>query len=339
MQPLRRLVAIPASIVLLLALSGSGTTARADPSADRPRVVLLNYPEATCQEHDLYCEPFQRAARTTGVSGQIRSLTQREDPVDALELLGRQGHDLVIAASVYPVELAKAAGRVPNGKFAIVDWSLGLVPGRPRNVQGVVFRTSEAAYLAGWLAASLEARRPGPDVLGVVGGVKAPPVLDYVIGFMAGARRASPSIRVLTGYSGDFMDGTKCAAIARRQIALGAGAVFDVAGVCGLGALAAAADSGVWGIAVDTDQTLLGPHILTSVLKNFDPAFLALFRQVKKGRIVTGRDNVLRLRDGAVGLGRISPRVPASIRKGVERLRRDIVAGRVQVPAATWTRG
>ena len=192
-----------------------------------------------------------------------------------------------------------------------MDASRTAVKGPPRNLEGVVFRTSEAAYLAGWLAGKLERRRPGRDVVGVVGGMKVQSVRDFVVGFAAGARRAAPGIEVLVDYSDDFLDRSKCAALARRQIARGAGTVFNVAGECGLGTLAAAASGGVWGVGVDSDQSFLGPHVLTSVLKRYDAGFLGLLRQVKSGHVVTGRDTILGMRDGAVGLGYDQPQGPA----------------------------
>ena len=61
------------------------------------------------------------------------------------------------------------------------------------------------------------------------------------------------------GYSDDFTDASKCAAIARSQIARGAGTVFNVAGACGLGTLRAARRAGIWGIGVDSDQLSSAP--------------------------------------------------------------------------------
>jgi len=50
--------------------------------------------------------------------------------------------------------------------------------------------------------------------------------------------------------------------VALSQIAKGSRVVFQVAGVCGLGALEAASEHGIWGIGVDVDQSHLGQHIL-----------------------------------------------------------------------------
>ncbi len=135
-------------------------------------------------------------------------------------------------------------------------------------------------------------------------------------------------------YSNDFVDPTKCEAIARSQIARGAGAVFNVAGACGLGTLRAAQAAGVWGIGVDTDQSFLGPHILTSVTKGYEAGYAELLRQVRLGKIRAGRTTVLTLRDGGAGLGRISPKVPASLRAQLARVRERILSGEIRVPVA-----
>ena len=177
----------------------------------------------------------------------------------------------------------------------------------------------------------LERRRPGPDVVGVVAAVKVmPAVNDYVVGFRAGARciaRDQGSGRLLER----FRRPAKCEAMARSQIANGAGAVFDVAGDCGLGALAAAKEADVWGIGVDREMSSLGPHILTSVVKRFDVGFSRCFARRGPGGFAMA-PNGAHASDGAVGLGRISPKVPAGYRRELDRLRRQIVAGKIRVP-------
>jgi len=319
---------------VLLAAAGTGTGAQDESEQAQLSVVFL-IESLGCGDpfNKLLCDGFTRASRRTGVAAKIISASVREDPVDTLELVAKQRHDLVVVFGFTNFDaLGVVSVRRPKQRFAVVDRSRADIQRRPRNVRGVVFRGSEAAYLAGFLAARLEQRRAGPDILGVVGGVKLPAVDDFIVGFRAGAHRASPGVKVLVGYSNDFVDQSKCEAIARQQIARGAGAVFNVAGGCGLGTLEAAKDRGVWGIGVDTDQSFLGPHVLTSVVKRFEVGFLKLLRELKSGAIRTPGDTVLTLRDGGVGLGKISPKVPAALRAEIDRLRRRIVAGEIRVP-------
>ena len=103
--------------------------------------------------------------------------------------------------------------------------------------------------------------------ISVVGGVKIPPVDSFIAGYRAGAKKCVPSMKVLIGYSQDFIAQDKCKALALNQIAAGSKVVFNVAGPCGLGALEAAKEQSVWGDGVDVDQSYLGPQVLTSALK------------------------------------------------------------------------
>ena len=321
-------------VIVLLALAGAAGVSTA---ADNPREVVVVLDPGGCPDARTLqlCEGFERASRQTGVAGRIVTPTVREDLADVLGLLARRNYSAIIlwGLSATPA-LQAVAARYLGSKFVVMDGSRTDVRGRPRNVEGIVFRTSEVAFLAGWLAGKLERRRRGRDVVGVVGGADIPSVRDFVVGFRAGARRAAPGVEVLVDYSGDFVDSSKCAAIARRQVVRGAGTLFNVAGECGLGTMQVAADSGVWAVGEDTDQSSLGPHVLTSVLRHLDTGFAAVLDQVNAGRVATGHDTVLGLPEGAVGLGRISPRVPRSIVARLDDVRSDILAGRIRVPSA-----
>lgn len=318
------------ALVLVLGLVGTTALAiGADGAQQHPRVVLVTN---NCSEHNFLCPPFEAALRRTGVSGKIISPDDREDPVATLSLLATQGYDLIVVDIFWSDILAQVAPRFPKTHFAIIDEALGLVRGRPKNVQAVVLRTNETSYLAGWLAGEMEKRRPGRDIVGVVGGISFQAVDDFIVGFRAGVLRASPHALVLVDYSGDFTDPSKCEAIARRQIARGARVVFNVAGACGQGTLRAAKRAGVWGIGVDTDESGLGPHILTSVVKRYDGVMRTLLEQVRDGHIPGGVTTALTLGDHGATLGRISPKVPASLRAALDALARQIIMGAIRVP-------
>ncbi len=317
----------------MAAACGTNAGPMAAPRPD-PRVAVV-LQVGGCADTDTLelCEGIRHAIRRTGVDARILSPTFRDDLGDFLALIARQSYDAVVLFGVHrDPRVSAAARRYPNVPFIAMDAPRTGVPNAPPNLQGEVLQAREAAFLAGWLAAKLEQRRPGPDVLGAVGGLKVPGVATFVDGFAAGARRAAPHVRLLVDYSRDWVDQAKCAALARRQIARGAGTVFNVAGACGLGTMQAAADAGIWAIGVDSDQSFLGPHVLTSVLKSFEAGFVDVFNRVKNGTLRTGRDVVLTMRDGAAGLGTISPRAPRDLVTQVRLLERRLVTGALRVP-------
>ena len=83
-------------------------------------------------------------------------------------------------------------------------------------------------------------KQGGKQVIGAVGGLNIPPVDIWIAGYEYCAKLFNPQIKVLVGYSQDFVTSDKCKTVAENQIAQGAQVLFQVAGGCGLGTLKAA---------------------------------------------------------------------------------------------------
>jgi basic membrane protein A len=282
--------------------------------------------------NQLAYEGLKRAEKELGIEIRVAQSRSAADYVPNHTSLARQGYDLVIGVGFAQGDaVAEAAKRFPETKYLIVDVDQTTLKGTPENVVGLLFREEQAGYLAGVLAAS--SVEPGqPPVVASVGGFKEPPVDRFIAGFQAGARWAQPQITTLNGYSSDWDDQAKCKEIALNQIARGASVIFQVAGGCGLGALDAARERGVWGIGVDADQSFLGKHVLTSALKRVDEAVFRTIRSVVEGRWQGGRNLVFGLEEDGVGLGRISAEVPPEDRAAVESARQKILSGDVEIP-------
>jgi basic membrane protein A len=105
--------------------------------------------------------------------------------------------------------------------------------------------------------------------------------------------------------------------------------IFQVAGGCGLGALDAAKEKGMWGIGVDADQSFLGPHILTSAVKRVDTAVFDAIKTVVDGKY-KGGNLVFGLKDNGVAIGKISPKVPQDEIAKVNQVRADIISGKIK---------
>jgi basic membrane protein A and related proteins len=279
---------------------------------------------------------FERAIRAFHVQARVVQFDPRQGPGPTLASLARQRYDLVLMGEVQSgldVDAVVAVGkRFPQTRFVLVDPPF--IERWPKNVQGSIWRVEEPAYLAGFLAGLEEKIRTGRDVVGSIGGYPIVSVNAFIAGFQAGAKKADPGITTLRAYTYNFFSTAKCRAAALSQITQGAGVLFNVAGACGLGTLRAAKDEGVWGVGVDVDQSFLGPHILTSVLKRFDVEIYDTVRALVNGHLKTGGNAVWDVRNGAVGLGPISPKVPRSYLRRVERIRREIAWGGIKVPSA-----
>jgi basic membrane protein A and related proteins len=271
-----------------------------------------------------------RASRELGVAQRVYQAKSTQEYVPNLSTFARQGYDLIIGVGFTEANaIDTAANTFPKSNFAIVDVDQTEEPHKPPNLLGLLFREQETGYLVGYLAGLEMKRLPGPDIIGSVGGQKQPPVDRFIAGYQAGAKAADPGIQTLNDYSQDFNDQAKCKQIALNEIEQGAGAVFAVAGGCGLGALDAAKEKNVWGIGVDADQSFLGPHILTSAVKRVDTAVFEAIKRVVDGNF-KGGNLVFGLKDNGVGMGKISPKVPKSEVAAVNKIRADIISGKIK---------
>ncbi len=275
---------------------------------------------------------LQEAQKSLGIQYRVAESKSPADYIPNLASFARQGYDLVVGVGYTEIgAMGAVAKRFPNTHFAIVDVAQGDLAGKPKNVQGLLFHEEQVGYLAGYLAGLETLRLPGRDVVSSVAGQKQPPVDRFIAGYQAGAKKANPKVKTLNGYSQDFNDQAKCKAIADNQIAAGSRAVFAVAGGCGLGALDSARTSKVWGIGVDADQSFLGPHILTSATKKVDRAVYLSIVSVQKGTF-KGGDAVFGLKEGGVGLGKISPKVPKAETARLNAIKSQLVSGKIVPP-------
>jgi basic membrane protein A and related proteins len=277
--------------------------------------------------NELAYKGLQRAQRELGVEGRVVESRSAADYVPNMTALIRQGYDLIIGVGFAQGDaVATAAKRFPDRKFAIVDVDQGSLKGTPENVQGLLFKEEEVGYLAGYLAA-LAAERDGSKAISAVGGFKEPPVDRFIAGYRAGAQQAVPGTKVTWSYSSDWDDQAKCKELALNQIAAGSKVIFQVAGGCGLGALSAAKQRGVWGIGVDADQSFLGPHVLTSALKGVDEAVFQTIEAARDDSFQGGGNEVFGLDRDGVGLGTISPKASEEDTAKVEDVREQLAGG------------
>jgi basic membrane protein A len=148
----------------------------------------------------------------------------------------RAGANLVIAAGFLLGDtMKKYAKQFPKIDFAITDDSAAAVGGF-KNELGITYATPENGCLVGVLAAK-EAQSMGGHVIGAVGGIKLPSVDSYIAGYKYCAAKAVPGTTTLVQYSNSFTDESACSNVAQNEIGQGAEVIFQVAGLCGDGAL------------------------------------------------------------------------------------------------------
>jgi basic membrane protein A len=285
--------------------------------------------------NQLALEGCQRAEAELGATCRALESRSTGDYIPNFTRLIRDDAGLSVATGFLLAEATHtAAQRFPDANFAIVDYSVAAPPfeGETPNVLGLTFRTNENSYMIGCLAA-LMADREGSNTISAVGGIKIPTVDIFIAAYRAGARECVPGMRTLIDYSQDFVDQAKCKELALNQIARGSVVVFQVAGGCGLGALDAARERDAWGVGVDTDQSFLGPHILTSAVKRVDVAVFEAIRAAAGGEFAGNEDLTFDLENEGVAIGEISDDVPEEFVERMNELRDAIVSGEIEPPS------
>jgi basic membrane protein A and related proteins len=325
--------------VAAAALAGCGAGSRSGPPAattaatPKQALVVLVTDIGQLNDHgfnQLAYDGLKRAESKLGIEGRVYQSASSQDYIPNLARAAQQHAALVISVGFDQADaIATVAKKFPRTHFAIIDVDQATLTGKPQNVEGLIFSEQQVGYLAGYLAGLVEKQRGGRATIGSVGGEKQPPVDRYIAGYQAGAKKADPSVRLVNAYSQDWVDQAKCKVDALNQIAAGANVVFQVAGGCGLGVIDAAKEKGVWAIGVDADQSYLGPQVLTSAMKRVDNSVYDTVKQVLDGNFEGGTNTLFDLSNDGVGLGRVSPQVPAADVTKVEAIRKQIVNGTI----------
>jgi basic membrane protein A len=236
------------------------------------------------------------------------------------------GYDLVVGGSFLLTDpIVDVARDNPATHFLLVDpivWPPDL-----RNLEVLTFRSDEATFLAGALAAMVTRT-------GVVAGVYGPQgAMDVTnrLGFERGARYAIPGVRVLGAYQPaggtPYADPVWGADQARAFATQRADVIFGAGGTTGRGALLGAEQSGVACIDADLAASTDPGCVLATSIKFIDRGVKITLAGALTGEWRSGVRS-LGLAQGAVGLSLATdPRLTSEVRGRVQALSDLLAAG------------
>ncbi len=218
---------------------------------------------------------FNGASRWASETGgefrdlEITSEAQREQ---ALRQFAERGFNPVITTGFsFSTPIANIAADYPDVNFVTID---GFVdPAEHENVLSVLFAEQEGSYLVGMIAGLTTET----DTVSFVGGMDIPLIRKFACGYAQGVMAVNSDATVISNMIGTdpsaWTDSVKGSELTTAQISQGSDVVFAAAGASGLGVLQTAADEGIYGIGVDSNQNYLHPGaVLTSMLKRVDNA-------------------------------------------------------------------
>lgn len=269
--------------VLVALIATPPTPARAENGGKpfRPAIIFLG------EESD---NPYINSARNgiARAEGELRTtvtVTKMKPSDNATEVIKKVVDEgaspIILLGGQYVAPVLALAERYPGTNFTIVD---GLVPPIYPNVQSVLFKDNEGAFLVGMIAGKLSKS----GLVGFIGGMDVPLIRNFAVGFQQGVKYASSNVNVDTQMIGTTADAwnnpKKAHEIARLQYEEGADIVFAAAGASTLGVLKAADEMNKFAIGVDTNQNGVYPgRVLTSLVKRVDFVVYDTLKNSKEG--------------------------------------------------------
>lgn len=223
-----------------------------------------------------------------------------------------------------------AAKSNPELSYAIADFSFG--DKTPDNVTGVVFRSEESSFLAGYMAA-METKS---DCVGFVGGIKGMVIDQFEYGYRAGvaygAKRLGKNIDVKVQYAESFTDSAKGKAIAIKMFDE-CDIIFHASGGAGIGVIEAAKETGKFAIGADLDQAYLAPkNVLTSALKKVGKAINIISTKAKNGENIGGKTFSFGLKEGCVDISEDFSNMAPEVHKAALDIKEQISEGKITPP-------
>lgn len=221
----------------------------------------------------------EKARQDLGLEYEEHVIQADETREEVFRRYAKAKAELVIALGFQNVAtVLNIANEYPATSFSVID---GMIPPSFNNVQSIVFRDNEGAFLVGVIAAM----HSKSNKIGFVGGMDVPVIRDFAYGFKQGAEYVNKDIEVLRSMIGKTREAwampERAAQLTQKQIAQGADVIFAAAGGSSIGTLEKVAQyKDVHSIGVDFNQNGLFPgSVLTSLVKRVDKAVYDAMKQ------------------------------------------------------------
>ncbi|HEX4681334.1 MAG TPA: BMP family ABC transporter substrate-binding protein [Gemmatimonadaceae bacterium] len=282
------------------------------------------------------------AEKRLGAKIRLIEPGEGSDREAGLRLLAAEHMDLVIGVGfIFTDDATQLAKEYPNVNFAVVDYAIStdkngnpILP--PPNLAALKFKEEEGSLLVGALAAMVGDSKK----VGFVGGMDVPLIQKFEAGYRAGVKYVCRDCTVIAQYAGvtpeAFRNPGKGKELALNQYEQGVNVIFHASGSTGLGVFEAARQTGKFGIGVDADQYGEAPgRVLTSMVKGIDVAVFDMVNHVKEH---TFKGGIYTYGLAQNGVGYVYDEhnralIPDSVHVRLERIKADIVSGKIAVPS------
>lgn len=256
---------------------------------------------------------------------------------------------IIMAGSNFETTANTAQAQYPEVNFLLIDG----VPhdaaanyATAANTVCIIFAEEEAGYLAGYAAV-----KDGYRKIGFMGGAEVPSVKRYGYGFVQGVSAAAAElekkVELSYTYTGTFEPSDDVQKLAKDWYKDGTQVIFACGGSMGKSVMKAAEKNNGYVIGVDADQSSFSETVITSAMKNIEPALSDMLENYNNGKFVGGTAFNYTAENGGVGLemknGRFKKftdddykKVFKQLKNKKIQLKKDTVVGSVNELLGEW---
>ena len=286
-----------------------------------------------------------KAADKIGSTYKKVQSTSSDDYAPAIASLVSEKCNIIVAPGFNFVATVKAAAtKNPKTDFAMIDDNSITLP----NVKDIVFKTDEAAFLGGYIAAAYSKT----GVVATWGGAEYPSVTIYMDGFYDGVQyynqQKGKSVQVLGWneqtqkgtFIGNFTDQNAAETVTKNFLAQKADVIVPVAGSLYQGAAAAITSTGSSAVleGVDADIALSDPKyaslFLVSILKRVDTSATVAVEQAAASKKFNNTTYVGTLANNGVGISPFhdyASKIPSGLAAEIAKIKAGIIDGSISV--------
>jgi basic membrane protein A len=204
------------------------------------------------------------------------------DMVDVMHTFASQEYEYVFGHGFETFDAAKTVSAdFPDTRFVVTSSDQAHEP----NVAGLAVANSQHGFLAGVVAAKLTETK----VIGLIGGMQIPSIVDFVEGAKLGIAYVDPSIKVIETYTGSFDDVALAKEVAMAMVDEGVDVLCPDVSQADLGVYEAAKEKNVMAIGAIGDMYERAPeNIPTSITMSISMAMSAMIDGLEDGSFEWG---------------------------------------------------
>ncbi len=258
----------------------------------------------------------------------VSATSDKDMLTDALRQLARENPQLIIAhGGQCNAPVAVVSKEFPNIKFVVIQGNV-----KSENVSSYKVDQEQSAFLAGALAGYMTKT----NKVGHISGAWPNPGLQARAAFYDGLMHTNKKAEFYTHFTGNLDDNAINAKAAEGEIKAGCDVIYTMlnGGRFGVNDVIAAADGKVKEIGNVIDWTAVSPIFIGSAVADSSVAIENAAKDYQHHNLQSNTITVIGLEQEDVVRLAVSEQVPEKIVKKLEKLRKQILSGKVKINTA-----